>query len=232
MRRCLVLIVLLFTYPVFAQSGIGFRAAAGFGLMIYQPDLGPLNSQLNTLSMPAIDKPMVLYGGQIIGQIKNRLRLGIMSYKGSASVEDLANGYARKASFQMGWSGLQVEYCTPVFHGFEAFGGSSFGYGGVDVRLEKTHSPVDWGGIWDQFVAGDPSTQNLSIELHHSFFLVQPRLGLRFYLRDWMAVSGSVELPLLKLNSGGWSVNGSDVNGAPSLDLTSPLFQFSVMVGV
>lgn len=232
MKRFLFIAALLFAPAVFAQPMMGFRVAAGFSFAVYKPNLNPLNAELNTLNMPVFDKPMYLYGGQILGQVGNHLRLGIMSFTGNISVEDLANGYARKVRFQMGWSGLQVEYRSPVFYRFEAFGGSSFGFGGVNVLLEKTRNPAAWSDIWGQLQPDSLAAQNLSTELHHSFFLVQPRAGLRFYLRDWMALSGSVEVPLVKLNSSGWSVNGNDVFGAPSLDLIRPFFQLSLMLGV
>jgi hypothetical protein len=235
MRRFLVVLLFLWATTASAQPLMGFRFGAGFSLAVFDPNLAPLNSQLQSLNMPVFNKPMYLYGGQVLGQVANKVRLGIMSFSGSASVEDLVNGYAREARFKMNWGGLQLEYRSPIFHRFEAFGGSSFGFGGVTVRLEKTKNPVSWEDLWGQYQATPPTLTNdpnLTTELHHSFFLVQPRAGLRFYLRDWMILSGSVEVPLLKLNSGGWTVNGNDVYSAPSLDLISPFYHFSLMLGI
>ncbi len=47
-----------------------------------------------------------------------------------------------------------------------------------------------------------------------------------------MAISGSVEVPLVKLDSGGWTANGNNVLGAPSLDLIGPFFQFALLLGI
>jgi hypothetical protein len=99
------------------------------------------------------------------------------------------------------------------------------------VHLEKTLNPIDWDDTWNNYQGAPSNTDNISSDFNHSFFMIQPRIGLSYAILDWLAVSTSVDVPLMNLNSNGWTLNGDDVYNAPSLDLTQPFFQFSILFG-
>ncbi len=90
---------------------------------------------------------------------------------------------------------------------------------------------IDWDDVWIDYQALSDTSENISTDFTHSFFIVQPRIGVRVYLTHWMALSGSIEVPLSKLSSGGWKLNDADVYNAPELDLIAPFFHFSILFG-
>lgn len=233
MKKLVLSFVIIMVLFSLAQSRWrGFEGGAGgFSFYMLQPDLGPLNTELNDLSMPEFDGVMFLYGGQGYGFVSDHLRIGGMGFGGSMTTKDVENGYARDVTFSMAWGGLLLEYLVFEDWGFEAFMGGTLGWGGVSVHLKKTLSPIEWGDVWDDYQAVPDSTDNISTTFDHSFFLLQPRIGLKYYLLDWLAVGASVDVPILNLDAEGWTLDGDDVYNAPSLDLTQPFFQFNVMLG-
>jgi hypothetical protein len=234
-KRMVVLLFLLFL-PINKafSAALSYRGAASFNLAVYKPDFTPINDELLGIGMPRLDKPMLLYGGQILLQFSDHLRGGLMGFTGASSVEDMENGYARKAGFNLWWGGAVVEVVIYGISRFETYLGASLGGGSATICLEKTHNPANWGEIWGNYSAapGDSnSTDNLTTIMHHPFFLAQPRLGLRYYANNWLAFSGSVEIPLVHLSSGGWKMNGNDLFGAPGMNLMRPFYQFSIYIG-
>jgi len=215
-----------------ALSGeIGFQGAGGFCFAVYTPDLAPFNKELKALGIPEFSGSMLLYGGQGFGHVSEHLRVGGMGFGGSMRTQDFENGYAREATFSMSWGGILIEYWFLEALNCEFYAGGTLGWGAVALRLEKTASPVDWDDVWGNFQADSSMAENVSSEFQHSFFLMQPRLGIRYFLLDWLALSGTVEIPLLKLSSDGWELNGDNVYDAPELDLMQPFFQFSILLG-
>lgn len=209
----------------------GFNGAGGFSVALYQPDFGPINASLQSIGMPELDKPMVIYGGQGFAYVNSRLAIGGAGFGGMASVSDLENGYARTARFTIGWGGVQFEYLLLELSRVDFVAGGLVGWGGASIHLQKSRSPIDWGDVWNDYQALSDTSENISSDFTHSFFLFQPRLGVRVYLTHWMALSGSVEVPLSKLSSGGWKLNDADVYNAPELDLIAPFFHFSILFG-
>ncbi|TKJ39684.1 hypothetical protein CEE37_10410 [candidate division LCP-89 bacterium B3_LCP] len=227
----ITLTIIVISSPVGAAWNSFQGGAGGFSFYIVKPDLGPLNTELKALGMPQFDGYMFLYGGQGFGYVSNSLRIGGMGFGGSVSVNDIENGYAREAIFSMGWGGILIEYLMLEVSNFELFTGGTLGWGSVSVSLRKTDSPVSWGEIWNNYTSQTGSGDSISSELSHSFFMIQPRVGVKYYLLDWLAVGGSIDVPILNLSSSGWSINGDNIYDAPSLDLTQPFFQFSILVG-
>ena len=229
MWRCTI--VSLLSLSLGAAWAGGFDAAGGFSVALYQPDFGPINESLRSLSMPEFDQPMVIYGGQGFAYVNSRLAIGGAGFAGVASVSDMENGYARTARFAMGWGGMQFEYLLLELSRVDFVAGGLIGWGGVSMHLQKTHSPVDWDEIWDNYQALGDSSDNISSDFTHSFFVFQPRVGVRVYLTHWMALSGSIEMPLSKLSSGGWKLNEAEVYNAPEIDLIAPFYHFSILFG-
>jgi hypothetical protein len=228
----LSLIIITLSVSLAQSKWRGFEGGAGgFSFYIVEPNLGALNTELKALGMPEFDGLMFLYGAQGYAFVSDRLRIGGMGFGGSITSEDIENGYAREATFSMTWGGFLLEYLVFEDWGIEAFAGGTLGWGGVSVHLRKTLSPIDWDEVWNNYQATSGTTDNISTQFDHSFFLVQPRVGLKYYLLDWMAVGVSVDVPILNLDSDGWTIDGDDVYDAPSLDLTQPFYQFSILFG-
>jgi len=209
----------------------GFNVAGGFSVALYQPDFAPINGSLRSIGMPELDKPLVIYGGQGFAYVSRRLAIGGAGFGGMASVSDLENGYARTARFTIGWGGVQFEYLLLDLGRADFVAGGLVSWGGASIHLQKTRSPIDWDDVWNDYQALSDTSENISSDFTHSFFLFQPRVGVRVYLTQWMALSGSVEVPLSKLSSGGWKLNDADVYNAPELDLIAPFFHFSILFG-
>ena len=229
-----------FVFTIFLLTGLpfcnfaladGFSGAGGFSFYLVKPDLAPINQKLEAIGMPQFDGLMFLYGGQGLGHVSDRMRVGGMGFGGKMIVSDMKDGYAREVSFEMAWGGLLLEYIAFEGRGFEIYSGGTLGWGGVSVHLEKSAEPADWDEVWNNYQPVANTEDNLSSTFTHSFFMLQPRLGVRYFLLDWLAVSGSVDLPLLKLNSSDWKLNGNDVYNAPELDLIQPFFQFAILFG-
>lgn len=231
MMKAVFTILVSFVPFVAAVSGGGFSGAGGFSFYLWKPDLGPINNELRSLGMPQFSQSMILYGGQGFAHVSDRMRIGGMGFGGSIRVKDMEDGYAREASFSMSWGGFLMEYIILEPGDFEIYGGATLGWGAVSVHLQKTSGPANWDDLLSNFAAEEGTTDNISSNLEHSFFLAQPRLGIRYYLLDWLAVSGSVDYGLIALSSGGWTQNGEDVYNAPSLDLIKPFFQFTILAG-
>ncbi|HDH57228.1 MAG TPA: hypothetical protein ENF16_01325 [Bacteroidetes bacterium] len=228
----LILIFLITAIPFCAAtSGVGFAGAGGFSFYLWKPDLGPINDELRGLGMPELHDVAFLYGGQGFAHVSDRFRIGGMGFGGSTHVKDFKDGYAREASFHISWGGFLMEYILYEPGYFEFYGGGTIGWGSVSINLQKSSGPVNWDEIWNSYEPIASDTENISSKLEHSFFMLQPRLGVRYYLLDWLAISGSVDVPLVNLSSGGWSLNGDDVYDAPSLNLIQPFFQFSILAG-
>ncbi len=223
----IVLIIMIGT----TASADGFSGAGGFSFYLWKPDLNSINSELEAIGMPQFDNLAFLYGGQGFGHISDRLRIGVMGFNGGSKVSDLKNGYAREASFSISWGGLLLEYIVLEGRGFEIYGGGTLGWGSFTIQLEKSAGPADWNGVWDNYEAVQSTEDNISSTFSNSFFMLQPRVGIRYFLTDWLAVSGSVDVPLLKLNSNNWKLNDNDVYNAPSIDLIQPFFQFAILLG-
>jgi len=225
------IIIALLCLSLGAAWAEGFDASGGFSVALYQPDFGPINESLQSLGMPEFDSPMVIYGGQGFAYVNRRLAIGGAGFGGMASVSDLENGYARTARFTIGWGGVQFEYRLLELNRVDFFAGGLVAWGGVSIHLQKTRSPMDWDEIWNNYQALSDSSENISSEFTHSFFLFQPRLGVRVYLTNWMALGASIEVPLSKLGSGGWKLNEADVYNAPEMDLIAPFYHFSILFG-
>jgi hypothetical protein len=209
----------------------GFRGAGGFSVAVYQPDFGPINEALRSIDMPELDKPVFVYGGQGFGYISERFAIGGGGFGGFATVNDLENGYARTARFNIGWGGIILEYRLLELSRVDILAGGILGWGGVSLHLQKNLSPVSWDEIWENYEAIADTAQNISSDLTHSFFVLQPRLGVRVYLTEWMALGGSVEFPVSNLSSAGWRLNDEQVYDAPSMKLTAPFFHLSILFG-
>lgn len=232
MRASLIVTILtvLITSPVGAAE-VGFQGAGGFSIAVYQPDLGPVNTELKALGVPEFTRTMILYGGQGFAHVSYHLRVGGMGFGGSTRVQDYEDGHAREATFSMTWGGVLIEYWFLEALNCEFYGGGTLGWGNASLQLEKTASPINWDAVWNNYQPETGASENISSQFTHSFFLAQPRLGVRYFPLNWLALGASVELPLVKLNSGGWKLNGNDVYGAPELNLIKPFFHFSVMIG-
>ena len=225
------IIISLLCLSLSAAWAGGFDAAGGFSIALYQPDFDPINQSLQSLGMPEFDQPMVLYGGQGFAYVNRRLAIGGAGFGGAASVNDLESGYARTARFTIAWGGVQFDYLLLELNRVDFIAGGLIGWGGASIHLQKTHSPIDWDEIWNNYQALSDSSENISTDFTHSFFVFQPRFGVRVYLTHWMALCGSIEVPLSKLSSGGWKLNDAEVYNAPEMDLIAPFYHFSILFG-
>ena len=225
------LIISLLCLSLSSAWAEGFDGAGGFSVALYKPDFAPINESLESLGMPKFDQPMVMYGGQGFAYVSRRLAIGGAGFGGVASVSDLENGYARTARFTIGWGGVQFEYLLLELSRVDFVAGGLVGWGSASIHLQKSRSPLDWDEIWDNYQALSDTSENISSDLSHSFFLFQPRVGIRVYLTHWLALSGSIEVPLSKLSSGSWKLNEADVYNAPEMDLIAPFYHFSILFG-
>jgi hypothetical protein len=229
MWRCIIISLLVLTLN--SAWAEGFDGAGGFSVALYKPDFAPINESLQSLGMPKFDQPMVIYGGQGFAYVSRRVAIGGAGFGGMASVSDLENGYARTARFTIGWGGVMFEYLLLELNRVDFIAGGLVGWGGVSLHLQKTHSPLDWDEIWNNYQALSDSSENVSTDFTHSFFVFQPRVGVRVYLTNWMALGACIEVPLSKLSSGGWKLNEADVYNAPDMDLIAPFYHFSILFG-
>jgi hypothetical protein len=231
MRKFTSLILLIIIYSSTAIAQQGFNGGGGFSFYLAKPDFGAINGELQGLDMPEIDNVMLLYGGQAFAHVSNRLRVGGMGFGGSTTVGDMEGGYAREVCVHLAWGGFLAEYIIWEGKGFEAYAGGTIGWGSLSVQTEKIADPASWEEIWGSLEPGASPEDNLSSELSHSFFMGQSRLGLRYYLTTWLALSGSFDFTLFNLSSSGWELNGKEVYNAPSMDISQPFFQFAVLIG-
>jgi hypothetical protein len=230
-RQIPTIILILLTPLSIVLAGNRFDGAGGFSTMISKPDFGQINQELKALGMPEFNEALIMYGGQGFGEVSNRFRIGGMGFGGSISVNDYKNGYARQATLSMGWGGVLLEYVIADPGNFELFGGGTLGWGGLRVHLQKSRTAENWNGLWENYQAAPDTADNISTDMTHSFYIVQPRFGVRYRFIDWMAISGSIEVPLTRISGNGWRVNDQRVYNAPSLDLTAPVFHISLLFG-
>ena len=147
------------------------------------------------------------------------------------SVRDVENGYAREVQLSIAVGGVLLEYILWEGYDIEAYGGGTFGWGSLSLHLEKRADAATWDEIWDSLEPTANPEDMVSMSLSHPFFMAQPRLGIRYYLTPWLALSGSVDFSIISLNSTDWEANGKDLYNAPSFDIIQPLFQFAVLLG-
>jgi hypothetical protein len=209
----------------------GFVGGGGFSLYLSPLDVTPINESLESIGMPQFDGVMLFYGGQFFAHLNYNLRIGAVGFDGGMRVDDFTDGYAREAVFRLGWGGILVEYILYETGRFEFYGGGTLGWGRLSLSLEKSRNSVSWDDVWNSYLPEAGSEDNISSTFKHSFFLVQPRLGARYYLSSWLAVCGSVDFTVSHLSGDGWSLSGNEVYGAPTLDLNSPFFLLGVLFG-
>ena len=217
--KSVIIILLICGSTAIAQQG--FNGGGGFSLYLAKPDFEPINSQLRNLNMPEIEGVMALYGGQAFAHVSYRLRIGGMGFRGIATVNDMVGGYAREVSVNLSWGGVLAEYIIWEGSGIEAYAGGTIGWGTLKIHSEKIADPASWGEFWDSLEPGTSPENNISSELSHSFFLGQPRLGLRYYLTTWLAISGALDFTLFSLDSDGWKLNDKVVYNAPSMSFST-----------
>ncbi|MCX6639993.1 MAG: hypothetical protein NTW14_05865 [bacterium] len=64
-----------------------------------------------------------------------------------------------------------MEYVFAQPGRFEFYGGGTVGLGGVNIHLEKSAAPQSWDGFWGSYKTQPDTTENISSDLNHSFFM-------------------------------------------------------------
>ncbi len=222
---------------VFARAG--FSGGGGGPVIGYDtPDLGELNSQLTAMGVPKFDDGLFLYGGKGYGYINRNFRIGGMGAGGSTASSALVPGFggapdlAKEVTFDMGYGGVTLEYVYDAPWGIQLFAGGLIGWGGVSLRISQYDNALSWNGIWDDYHIGTTNDSNdQTITLDNSLFILNPWVGGFVKILPWMGFSGQVGYFYSKASSENWQVVGSSVIGAPDLDLSNVNFEIAIVFG-
>lgn len=194
----------------FVGGGAQEELVGGGGSMalFFFADLAPLNEVLVAHGFAGFSSPVLLWGGGGLAGGLRDIRIGGFGFGGDVysvsgeKVARLALGFGGMV-FERGiWSGNQI--------------GLSFGalLGGGSAELELVHR------LPSSFA--DALESPVGVLFSRSFFLLQPYLGVEFYLFDWLFVK--VQLGYTLTLGWAWEMAGRPVEGPP-LNLNAPVLQ-------
>lgn len=245
MKKLVVFLAVAATLLSFgsAFARAGFSGGGGGVVFVYtSPDLGPINSMISTMGgNMKLDDGFFIYGGKGYGYINRHIRIGGMGAGGSLTTSALVPGttgppdipaLAKEVQFDMGYGGVTLEYVTELPFDLQLFAGGMIGWGAISLRLSQYENVLSWNDIWADYGIGYPGdSYDLNNTMDCEFFALSPWVGGFYKILPWMGVSGKAGYFYAKCAEGNWTSVGSNVVGAPEIDLSNVFYEFSIMFG-
>lgn len=190
-RKTVLLFLILLSYSVsYAQTQFmdaPFGGGGGFtpGWIFTNPE--PLNSSLQSVGMPTVDKNGVFTTGGsgflYIGFIPH-LRIGGMGFSGkttSTSGPDV-NNFSRETQYSIGGGGFTVEYTLPFLRDIGVSVGAIIGGGGIEINMYKNRASAFWGDAFNDFHGPQPVNGDMHVTLKNNFWILTPTLNIEIPL--------------------------------------------------
>ncbi|GAB4306075.1 MAG: hypothetical protein Kow0097_05210 [Candidatus Bipolaricaulota bacterium] len=194
-----------------AVVGLG---SGGFLVGRLSFDLSPLSQALTTAGYPAVDGPVVVFGGGGGGGALGGAVLGGLGFGGTASV---LQG-EKRADLEFGFGGFLVEIPRQAGDSAILAFGTVIGGGDLTVKA-RARVPVDFADALAQ-----PPLSQFSL----GFFGSLPYLRLQVQVFPWLAIEGwggyFIAFP------GQWEEGDREIAG-PKLDLRAPFFGLRISFG-
>ncbi|NWF89470.1 MAG: hypothetical protein HXY50_08400 [Ignavibacteriaceae bacterium] len=238
MKHKLYILVILFSFTLFAQDKKYFDAPFGGGGG-YTPgwifvNLDELNYQLVGFGSGQLTKSGFYTSGgagfMYIGFVPG-LRLGGMGFGGSTSESTAKDGINREAVYQIAGGGFTIEYTLPFIKNMAVSVGAVLGGGNIQIELYRNSGNFNWQDLWSEITIVNSNTANVSRKLSNSFFLVSPTLNIDipFYRFLSFRIGTGYQLALGK----SWKIeNDQALSGVPSkLNGNSFFIQTGIFVG-
>ncbi len=182
------------------------------GLLTF--DLSPLTAALTAAGYPAVDGPVVVFGGGGAGGILGGPVFGGLGFGGSLSKLEAD----KRTDLELGYGGVVVEFARQAGKGAVIAVGTVLGGGGLDLTARARY-PVDFADS-----LATPAVSRFSL----GFFGGLAYLRLQIQALPWLAVEGWAGYFLAF--PGQWEEGGREIAG-PKLDLRAPFFGLRISFG-
>jgi hypothetical protein len=218
MQRILVAALLVASLGglVLAEENLELAGFGGGGALVglLPFDLSPLNEALTGAGFPALDGPVVVFGGGGAGGVLGGLAFGGLGFGGSMA--GLAGD--RRTDLGVGFGGFLAEAAQRVGRSVLVGFGAVLGGGGLDLTARARYV-TDFADA-----LAEPTLSQFSL----GFAGGLAYLRIQIQALDWLAFEGW--LGYFLAFPGRWSEGGREIAG-PSLDLRAPFFGLQILFG-
>lgn len=177
-------------------------------------DFSPLNAALTAAGYPAVEGPMIVFGGGGTGGALGGIAFGGLGFGGTLT--KLAG--EKRTDLEIGYGGMVIELTRPVGPSAVLGLGTVLGGGGLDLTAWSRY-PVDFADS-----LATPPMSRLSL----GFLGGIAYLRLQIHALPWLAIAGWAGYFLAF--PGQWETGGREIAG-PKPDLRAPFVGVSLSFG-
>lgn len=199
------------TVPGQVSGGLG---SGGPLVGLLTLDLSPLNAALAAAGYPAVEGPVVVFGGGGAGGILGGPVFGGLGFGGSLSRLEAG----KRTDVELGYGGMAIELARQAGEGSLIGVGTVLGGGSLDLTVRARY-PLDFGDS-----LASPAVSHLGL----GFFGGLAYLRLQIHVLPWLALEGWAGYFLAF--PGQWEEGGREIAG-PALSLRAPFFGLRVSFG-
>jgi len=250
---CLFFILLclfqnLYSKPVSRGNGTGSRFSVGTlsGRSSYfQTDLANVNEFVtDDFGLDELDENIFMWGFEFNGYVDPQFSLGIQFVTGAVDTdgivdfidqqnEDAIIKLSRKVDYSIWYTGLTVSYIFANYGNYEIFSGGSLNYGNLDLILSQDAGDQSFGDLWESY---DPSTPlanyNRSTHYETDIYVAETNIGIRYYLKEGVAISFSSGYNYGFTDKDGSINNGFEsIKNVPDFDFEGVTYSVVLTIG-
>ena len=234
----IIIALLLANTAINGQAGQFFDAPFGGGIGYvpawYIPNIDPINSKLNQLSMPELSTggfySSGIAGFLYIGFVKD-LRIGGMGFSGCLSSSQTIDNINREVYYNLSGGGVTIEYTLPFIKNIGVSVGAIVGVGSLELELFRNTGDFSWEGMWEELSDPNASSDSFYGKLRNHYWMVTPTMNLDYPVYRFVVIRLGVGYQLTFADD--WTAdNDQPVSGIPS-DLNANAFfiQSGIFVG-
>ncbi|MFP4547481.1 MAG: hypothetical protein ACLFQM_05070 [Fidelibacterota bacterium] len=213
----------------------GYFRAAGGGWDIFQMPLAidEINTQVKSMGLGEFSSTMDYYGGGGWVFLGDNYRIGGLGADGSMMVSDTDDGIRKKVEFDMQFGGFMIERVWHPFSKTEISLGGVIGRSKLKLKVFKKQGYEDWDKAWTSFDKNDTEDEyyNYKTTFTNSYFSAMPSIGVRYNIVRVFAIGAKVGYYYGITQDNNWEINGSELEGVPSMDLSNVFYSINFYFG-
>ncbi len=226
--------------PAHAEHS-SYSGAGGLSFEFYNPDLKFIDDQLQrfTPGYRKVSGPIMTFGGFGYGAVGGKWKFGGYGFGGGHLVSATfpvpsqpTQRVRQDVTVSIGGGGIYTEYegIHPMTR-CEVSPSLGIGFGGLDIRVDQFANNVRWDDLWGSLNPDSTgSRKTFALEMSRGFFMLQPGIGVKYFLTDFMAIEARVSY-LLMINLGDWEYGDVKLLDVPSNSMSAPVFGLRLAFG-
>lgn len=230
-----VILTFISTQPAIART---FSGGGGPIFDVFMPNLRFVNDRLKqfTPGYKAFDGPVYNWGGYGFGRVGHNWKIGGYGFGGTSTTSgtfpDGGNRIRQDVSVNISGGGFYTEYRLLNFaDDFEVATDLGIGWGGVEVRIDQINQNIRWDDLWHSLnPAAGNDRKTFSINMSRGFFMLQPGVGVKYYINSFMALETRVSY-LWAIYTSDWMYQDERILDVPNTDISAPSIGLRLIFG-